>query len=86
MSDALGESRQIKVGIVLVLQIIVGHVAVPETMDSDSMGEFDRLTNLVVGLIGASGVAAAERVGGRTADIAMLPPDGVKFLLDPAFD
>ena len=44
------------------------------------MGEFDSLANLVMGLIGTPGVAAAEWIGRRAADIAVFMPDSVKLL------
>lgn len=85
MSDALRKGSQVKIGIILVLQVVVCHIGVPEAVNGDGMGEADCFTNLVMGLIGASGIATAEWIGGRTADIAVLMPDGVKFFSNLAF-
>lgn len=64
------------------LQIVVGHIRVPEAVDGDGMRKADGLADLVVGLIGTSGVAAAEREGSGAADIPMLMPDRIKPFLD----
>ena len=51
-----------------------------EAMERYIMGKFDSLANLVMGLIGTPGVAAAEWIGRRAADIAVFMPDSVKLL------
>ena len=82
MSNTLCEGCQVKVRIIFVLQIIMGHITVPEAVDCDRVRKANGFADLVVGLIGTSGVAAAEREGCRAADIAVFTPDCVKLLLD----
>ena len=64
------------------LQIIMGHIRMPEAVDGDSMRKADGLADLVVGLIGTSGVAATEWKRRGAADIPMLMPDRIESFLD----
>lgn len=66
-------------------QVVMCHIGMTEAVERHIVGQLDSLANLVVGLVGASGVAAGERIGGGTADIAVFMPDRIKFLFDFTF-
>ena len=83
MADRLGKSGKVKIRIVLVVEIVVGHIGMPQAMDIDGMGEADGLADFSVGLQGAGMDGAAKGKCGRAADIFMLPLDGGIFLFDP---
>ena len=38
MANGLGEGSQVEVGVILMLDVIVGHIGVAKTMDSDIVG------------------------------------------------
>ena len=83
MTDGLAKSSKVKIGIVFVVQIIVGHIGMSEAMHRDRMGKADDLANLSMGLQGAGMAAAAKGERRRSADIFMLPLDLGVFFLDP---
>ena len=52
MADRLGKSGKVKIRVVLVVKIVVGHIGMPQAVDIDCMGETDGLADLSVGLQG----------------------------------
>ena len=83
MPDALAESGKVKIWIVFVVQIIVGHIGMSEDMHRDRMGKADGPANLSMGLQGAGMAAATKGERRRFADIFVLPLDLGVFFLDP---
>ena len=53
MSDGLGEGGKIEIRVVLVFDIVMGHVGVSESVDGDIVGQTDFLADLMVCLVGA---------------------------------
>ena len=68
MADGFGERGQIEVWVVLMLDVIMGHVGMTKTVDGDIMSQADLFTDLSVSLAGAAADTAAKREIGRTAD------------------
>lgn len=83
MPDALAESGKVKIWIVFVVQIIVGHIGMSEAMHCDRMGKADGPANLSMGLQGAGMAAATKGERRQSADIFVLPLDLGVFFLDP---
>lgn len=46
MADRLGKSGKVKVRVIFIVQIVVGHISMPQAMDIDGMGEADGRTDL----------------------------------------
>lgn len=77
MANGFGEGCQIEVGIIFMLDVVVGHIGVPKTMDGDIVSQSDLLTDLPVALAGAAADTAAEGEIGGSADILMFATDGI---------
>ena len=60
VTDGFGESGQIEVWIVLMLDVIVGHIGMPESMHGDIVRQTDFFTDLPVTLAGAAADTTAE--------------------------
>lgn len=82
MSNRFGKGGQIEVGIILVLDIIMGHISMPESMHGHIVRQPDLLTNLSVALAGAATNTAAKGEVGRTADVFVFPADRIILFLD----
>ena len=80
--DEFRECCQVKIGIVLVFDIIVGHIRVAKAVHSDIVGQTDLFTDFSVRLAGAAADTATKGEIGRTADILMLPADGIILFFD----
>ena len=66
MADGFGEGSQIKVGIVLVLDVIVGHIGMAKSVDGNGVGQADFLADFSMALAGAATNTAAKGEVGRT--------------------
>ena len=77
VTDGFGEGRQIKIGIVLMLDVIMGHISMPEPMHGHIMGQANLLADFSVSLTGAAADTAAKGEVGRTADIFVFPVNSV---------
>ena len=76
MADALGEGGEVKVGIIFVVQIIMRHIGMPETMDGYVVCQADCLAYLPMRLIGAAAASASIGESRGTADVLVFPLDG----------
>ena len=54
MANGFGEGCQIEVGIVLVLDIVVGHIGMPEAMHGNVVRQTNLLADLPVALAGTT--------------------------------
>ena len=82
MTDGFGEGSQIKVGIIFVLDVVVGHIGMAKAMDGDIVGQANLFADLPVTLAGTAAGTTAEREVGRTADVLVFPADCIVFLFD----
>lgn len=80
MTNGFGECSQIKVGIVLMLDIIVGHIRVTKAMHSNIVGQADLFTDFSVRLAGAAADTATKGEIGRSTDVLVFPVNGIVFL------
>ena len=71
MTDRIGECSQIKVGIIFVLGVVMGHISMSETMNSDIVSQANLLTYLSMSLAGTATDTTAEGEFRRAADILM---------------
>ena len=69
VADGFGEGGQIEVRVILMLDVIVGHISMPQTMHSNIMRQTDFLADFPVALASAAADTAAEGEIGGTADI-----------------
>ena len=82
MADRFGESGQIEIRVVFMLDVIVGHISVPESMHGDIVSQTNLLTNFSVSLAGTAADTATKREVGRTADVLMFSADRIVLLFD----
>ena len=82
MADRFGESGQIEIRVVFMLDVIVGHIGVPESMHGDIVSQTNLLANLAMRLAGAAADTATKGEVRRTADILMFPADCIVLLFD----
>ena len=82
MANGFGESGQIEVWIVLVLNIVMGHIGMSKAVNSDIMSQTNLLANLTMRLAGAAADTATKGEVGRTADVLVLAANGIIFLFD----
>ena len=84
VTDGFGEGCQIEVRIVLVLDVVMGHVGMAKSVDGNSMSQADFLADFSMSLAGTAADTTAEGKVGRSADILMLPADRIVLLFDNA--
>ena len=60
VSDGFGEGGQIEIRVVLVFDIVVGHIGVSKSVDGDIMSQTDLLADFMVRLVGAGADTAAK--------------------------
>ena len=82
MTDGFGEGSKIEVGIVLMLDIVVGHIGMAKAVNSYIMSQTNLLADLPMALAGTAADATAEGEIGRATNVFMFPADGIVFLLD----
>ena len=82
MTDGFGEGSKIEVGIVFVLDVVVGHIGMAKAVNSYIMSQTDLFADLPVTLAGTAADTTAEREVGRTADVLVFPADCIVFLFD----
>ena len=86
VTDGLGEGSKIEVGIVLMLDVVVGHVGMTKAVNSYIMSQTDLFTDFPMPLAGTAADATAERKVRGSADILVLPADRIVFLFDDTLD
>ena len=69
MTNGLGECSQIEVGIILMLDVVMGHISMPESMDGNLMSQTNLLADFSVALAGAAADTTPKGEVGGTADI-----------------
>ena len=79
MTDGFGEGSKIEVGIVLMLDIVVGYIGMPEAMHGNVVRQTNLLADFPVALAGAATDTAAKGEVRRSADILVFPSDGIKI-------
>ena len=82
MPNIFAKCGKVKIRIVFMVQIIVGHISVPESMHGDIVSQTNLLANLTMRLAGAAADTATKGEVGRTADVLVLPTDGIVLLFD----
>ena len=82
MANGFREGCQVEVWIVLVLDVIMGHVGMAKSMNGDSMGQADLFADLPVSLAGTAADTAAEGEVGGSADVLMFPADRIVLFFD----
>lgn len=66
MADGFGEGGQIKVGIVLVLDVIMGHISMPQAVHSNIVSQANLLADLTMTLAGTTADTTAKGKIGRS--------------------
>ena len=82
VADGFGEGCQIEVGIVLMLDVVVGHIGMAKAVNSYIMSQTDLFADLPVALAGAATDAATKGEVRGAADKLMVPADCIVFLFD----
>ena len=82
VADGFGEGSQVEVGIILMLDVIMGYIGMPKAVNRDRVGQTDLFADLPVTLAGTAADTTAEREVGRIADVLVFPADRIVFLFD----
>ena len=82
VTDGFGEGSKIEVGIVFVLDVVVGHIGMAKAVNSYIMSQTDLFADLPVALAGTAADTATKGEVGRTADVLVLAANGILFLCD----
>ena len=69
VADGFGEGGQIEVRVILMLDVIVGHISMPQTMHSNIVGQTDFLADFPVALAGACRCAASPPWGASSPSV-----------------
>ena len=82
VANGFGEGSQVEVGIILMLDVIMGYIGMPKAVNRDRVGQTDLFADLPVTLAGTAADATAEGEVGGSAYILVLPADRIVFLFD----
>ena len=82
VANGFGEGSQVEVGIILMLDVIMGYIGMPKAVNRDRVGQTDLFADLPVTLAGTAADATAEGEVGGSAYLLVLPADRIVFLLD----
>ena len=85
MTNGLGECSQIEVGIILMLDIVVSHMGMPETVHGDIVSQSNLFADYPMALVCTGADTAAEREVGSSTDIFMFSADGIILFSDDTF-